>query len=231
MINDPAIPFLPLAIVSGCADGAKLRRNSMVDLTPKGLRFHGTMTEDRFVELFTGWRWLAEAGPGGLADLLREGRAQLGEARVTQLLEQLEFSHADVLVAERIARTSIDERMASTLSNRHFEVLGAIKDDKERRYWQAQAEEVKLSPHELAKSIAAGRIVREAEIKLLQGGDSGLPNVQSVAIEFGRWFKQIGGEEKILSLSIADRRTLQRLLEPQGKLYLKLQASTEGVEA
>lgn len=213
-----------LALTSGLSPGAKLRENRLFKIGTLGISFQGELSLEQWRELLKGWKQVRQTWFTGLADLINYGKARFGADKVQEALAQLEFDLADEAKALAIGQLPLALR-SSNLTEEHYYVLGKYLDDDEARgKWVTVAVENKLSAYELQRSIEAGSILSGASMREQQGRNSGLLTIQAISLRFKTWEKDIGGEEKILTMPEDSKRALVEELKAPGELYLKLKS-------
>lgn len=128
-----------------------------------------------------------------MADWRAEGRRNFGDLLVQQFSDRLQLEFKDLAAVEAL---EVLESRSEVLSDEHHLALTkALPDDglsKARAEWQEAAqrwlriaEEEKLTPKELKKSIAAGQVVREE--KKAQGPTVGVLTLEAIHLDFLRW--------------------------------------------
>ncbi len=170
-----------------------------IQITPLGVQFLGKMTYGQWREALFAWKKGGDIFHIGLADFIEYGKKEFGEDKVDETLELFDFDMADVLKSHAIGQLPLDLRDVS-LTSEHYYILakGLPSAMKEQARWAAIAKKNALTPIELKRSIEKGEVVKQAEIERTSGQNSGLPNIEGLAMTFQRWTKQVGGEENIL---------------------------------
>lgn len=140
-----------------------------------------------------------------LADMIGIGERTFGAAKVEEELKQLEFPYGDVTHARQILAIPADLRQRYRLRGEHFAAMeqgvreAKIETDEDKREfitkWAELAVEHSLTPNELKKSIALGKLVTSQKQRELMGRDTGLRTIQGLMIGFRQWRRQVGQME------------------------------------
>ncbi len=197
-----------------------------ITVTPYGASLSGDLSPDEFREALSQLRAVKDAYHSALADLVAYGRNKFGDEHVEATLEQLHFEHADCLRAAQIGQMTLEFRTGKALTNEHYFVLGQhLEEEHQRESWADLAAKHGLTALELRHSIARGKVTRTAEIERQSGKNTGIHNIQSVAFDFERWERQVGGEDEILKWPPARREQVLATLEPVARLVDKLRSA------
>jgi hypothetical protein len=193
--NTQAPVSVVLALVGNKVPAATPR----IQITPTGVQFLGKMTYGQWREALFAWKKGGDIFHIGLADFIEYGKKEFGEAKVDETLELFDFDMADVLKSHAIGQLPLDLRDV-TLTSEHYYILakGLPSATKEQGRWAAIAKKESLTPIELKRSIEKGEVVKQAEIERTSGQNSGVPNIEGLAMTFQRWTKQVGGEDVVL---------------------------------
>lgn len=161
-----------------------------------------------------------------VSDIVAYGRREFGDDPVNSALEQLEFDLSDATKAEIISRMSLADRTLHGLSAEHSYVLGlCLRTPEEREKWARKCAEHGLTAFELKKSIAAGEVLRIADISAAAGHSEGIPSIQAVRFQFQKWQRQFADSTAVLRLPKPERRKILDLLCPMVQLAAELEAS------
>lgn len=198
-----------------------------IELTEHGLRIRRLLSVDEWREMLKSTRRVHSIYHSVLSDLTHYGRQKFGDAIVNDTLEQLEFDLADALKAETIALVGYEQRAKYALSSEHAYVLGKLLRDDEpaREKWASDCLQHSLSAFELQKSIEAGEVVREDEIRDRSGRTDGVPTVQGVRFQFERWMRQFSEPDDVLKLPVPERRKVLEVLQPLIELAARIETS------
>lgn len=201
-----------LAVTGGLKQYAGVGDGRKIQVMPHGIQFLGKMTEEQWLETLGSWKRIKDIYHFGLADIVNYGQEKFGKEKVDAALEQLNFELSDIVHAEAIGQTTFAFRLEG-LSSEHYYVLGKelAGAQKEQAKWATLAQKHGLSAFELKKSIESGKVIKRPEIDQSSGRNSGITNIEGITLQFERWERQVGGEEKILH--DWDRELKERWLE------------------
>jgi hypothetical protein len=212
--------IVTLAVMSG---DAPITAGCKIAITSTGIEFLGDMSIEQWREILRSWQKAGSIYHIGLADILGYGKAKFGEQAVDDTLELFGFDMADVLKANAIGQLLLEIRTES-LTSEHLYILSKSlpNEKKEQGRWAAIATKEGLSAVELKQSIEEGKIVRQQQINRDSGRDSGVPNIEGLALVFQRWEKQAGGQEKILAQPLDWKRKFLEEIDPIVDLAAKV---------
>lgn len=204
-----------------------LPSKAKIVMTPLGLRvIGGKLSYEEWQRYIFAWKKGKSIFHMGLCDLIQYGKDEFGVEKVDETLEAYDFDMADVLKAHAIGQLPLDLR-ESSLNGEHYYVLarqlGGLT--KEQGKWAAIAKKETLTPIELKRSIEKGTVVKQADIERESGQNSGVPNIEGLAMTFQRWVKQAGGEEKILEQPNDWKERFLREIEPIRMLAEKVEGT------
>jgi hypothetical protein len=207
-------------------EATPIEKDRLVQIMATGLRFLGDMTFEQWREALAGWKKISSFFHIGLSDFIEYGREKFGEEKVDETLELFDFDMADVMKAHAIGQLPLDLRDAA-LTAEHYYVLSKSLPGakKEQGKWAAIAKKDTLSAIELKRSIEAGKVIRQEEIDQQSGRDSGVPNIEGLAMTFQRWTKQIGGEQKILEQPLEWKKKFLEEVHPIVELAQKVEST------
>jgi hypothetical protein len=167
-----------------------------------------------------------------MADWRSAGRRHFGNLTVEQYSKHLQLEFKDIVACE--ALEALEMRSENLSVDHHVSLVKTLPDDglsKARKEWQEAAqrwlkiaEEEKLTPKELKKSIAAGAVVRDAppEEKLrLNANDRsvGLVTIEGVHMQFNLWLKKVREDDGFPTEWDARRlRMVRDLLTPMADI-------------
>lgn len=206
-------PIASLALVSGAADGGKIRASGRVDLDKHGAIFPEKMPKERWYEMGRTLHHFKKASNLILADWLRYGTREYGPQFVEEAAEQLGFSFLERDEAVRMLCVRRELQLLS-LNSVHYAVVSELEDQDEREKWLNSAVEHKLSPTELRDSIAAGKVIKwnpETSSKAKQGG---IQTIHSLSIQAERWFKKVEEKEPLENWPIDHLNEIEKQLAP-----------------
>lgn len=187
-----------------------------IDITRHGLTIRKDLTFEQWCSILERLRLAKECYHTALSDLIRYGRQRYSKERVDETLEQLMFPFDDVNHAEHIGCVPRLLREQFSLTSEHYYILGLLfkEDTTSQEMWGQRAVEHQLSPNALRRSIEAGQIITDADLKVRTGGDSGIPVLQAVSLPFTRWQRALGGLERARQLSQAQKVAILDELKP-----------------
>lgn len=186
-----------------------------IHITPHGLQIRGTLDIQEWASLLRTLQTINGAYHCALADTLRYGRENFGDTQVATILEQEEFSFADVIKAQSIGQLTFDFRSARPLTSEHYFILSSkLTSTAEQEQWAETATREKLSPLELKRSIEAGRLLRTAEIEATSGQGTGINTIHGALFRIQQWQRSMGGTDRITALPPDQRSSLLQLLQP-----------------
>lgn len=173
--------------------------NARIILTPTGVRIEGKLSFEEWQRAVFMWKKIFSTFHVGFSDIVTYGRKEFGDNEVDQTLEAFHFDMADILKSYAIGQLPLDLRDES-LTGEHYYILARQLPNatKEQGRWAAIAKKEHLTPIELKRSIEKGDVVKQKDIERESGQNSGIPNIEGLAMTFQRWMKQAGGEQKIL---------------------------------
>lgn len=196
-------------------------------ITRYGLTITRDLTLDQWRTLITNLRRVKECYHAALADSITYGRTKFGREIADQHIEQLEFPFEDVKHAESIAHVSRLTRETFQLTSEHTYILGLMfpDDTTSQELWGARCHEHRLTPLALRRSIEAGVIITDADLKTRTGANSGRPVLQGMTLPITRWIADHGGREKLLKLPVEQKVEIIRELQDIIELGLALRES------
>lgn len=159
---------------------------------PRRLVIPDDCTDDSFRALIKIVRRCSTSAAFWTADLLSAANQRYGASEATRILVEEGFTAHELTDAQCLA--ALPERK-ETLSLEHH--LAASRAPVERQLeWLNVADESKLSPAELKRSIRVGSVVRESAGEGEDTGQNGRSNfrfatIEGIASEFNLWLRQV----------------------------------------
>lgn len=200
--------------------------DARIILTPTGVEIEGQLSFEEWQRAVFTWKKIFEAFHVGFSDIVSYGRKEFGDAKVDETLEAFHFDMSDILKCYAIGQLPLDLRNES-LTGEHYYILakGLPNATKEQGRWAALALKEHLTPIELKRSIEKGAVVKQKDIERESGQNSGIPNIEGLAMTFQRWMKQAGGEQKILEQPAEWKEHFLQEVDPILALAEKIEAT------
>lgn len=167
-----------------------------------------------------------------MADWRSEGRRQFGDEIVEQVQKHLQMEFKDLKAMEALEALEVrsdalsDEHHIALAKSLPSDGLAAAREEWANNavHWFKVAEEEKLTPRELQKSIRAGQIVRDTPAAKTGTGSAGLLTLESIHMDFLRWKSRAEDDGFPLEW---DERQLQRVLDLLAPMREAAQLSTQ----
>lgn len=167
-----------------------------------------------------------------MADWRMEGRRQFGDEIVEEVQKHLQMEFKDLKAME--ALEALEVRSDALSDEHHIALAKSLPSDgleaarkewaNNAVHWFKVAEEEKLTPRELQKSIKAGQIVRDTPAAKTGTGSAGLLTLESIHMDFLRWKSRAEDDGFPLEW---DERQLQRVLDLLAPMREAAQLSTQ----
>lgn len=213
-----------IAVVGKLAPGSKLRDCRRVTHSRLGADFDRNCDKEQWQEYGRALKGLNDLGDLYRADWLKFGRKKFGPEVVKECADQLQFDYSSLDRSTAIALFPREKRRES-LKVEHYAAFGnslhneEIKEEDIDR-WILLIEEENLSPAELIRSLAAGRVVR-IQSQLPQGG---IATIQAVNSTFSRWLKTVETNSPIEKMDASTKAEIFEELKPIGEFFERLKA-------
>jgi hypothetical protein len=192
-----------------CSKAGVIESERKFVVTPHGLQFYGKLSESEFRELLRMLKALGESFDLCFGSALKAGFEWYGRERTEELLEQAEFPYAKAMRALVLAQMELRFDAWTGLTGDHFHVLGmAFRGHEDlQEKWAGLAEEHKLSPRALKRSIECGEVVTDEIIEEDSGkGTGGIGYLDELELAYRQWSHRIGGKSAVLKLEPELRR-------------------------
>lgn len=188
---------IQLAVMQGMPPGGKIRTNEIFALGITGITFNGEMSLERWRELMRMLRAWKQAGTTWLADAIRHGREQFGDAVVEETLVQMEFDLVDARRAMGIGALTDGVRHSSLTSEHYWVLSKAELPVEDQTKWSALAVEHELTAQQLAKSITAGKVVTNDGASGGGGRASGFATFQGLRQLFDSAWRRVQANDPL----------------------------------
>jgi hypothetical protein len=174
----------------------QLAQIPQVQFTQAGLILPDTLSKDESVRIFRALREMGDAVEFALGDWANHHERSFGKESLHEVLKQEEFPWARTFQAQTISQLPHDERRPRTLSPKHHLAIAKVQQPEKRQQWLAIAEQERLTPIELTRSIRKGTVVHQADHKSETGLGIGRRSTEAVRESFIRWIHQIADTEE-----------------------------------
>ncbi len=215
-------PYVALELTGGLTPGSR-RDSCLFHLMPTGVEFVGEMKLGQWREGMRMLKLCKSSLTVWLADFIRYGTEQFGQDEVEQTIVQMEFDLVDAQRAIAIGKLDPDVRNIE-LSPDHYWVLSkANLSPMGARHWSQLSVKHRLTAHQLAESIAKGRVVTCREHSRSMGRSSGIATPHGIRQSFDLWWKQVEKEDPIEAWDRDRKAALLEELRPVAKIVQDLE--------
>ena len=202
MSNENTKTAVALAVVTGSALKAGVGPGRKFEISEFGeINFLGDMKFEEYLDLLSGLKRVSEKYHLVLGSAVRYGNGRFGPDKVQEALRQMEFPHLDATRALAIGQLELSFSQTPKLEPDHYWVLASLcpDDPKKQALWAAAAEKHSLTALELKNSIAADKIVKDAQRAATSGRGSGqIGTFEAFELYFTQWERRMGGRQAIL---------------------------------
>jgi hypothetical protein len=193
---------------------------NLVEISGSGLKMHPEITEEQSRHVFEVIAQMDTSMDFIIGDWIQQHSTRFGRDSAEEILNQLEFDFVRAMRCEKIATISPFNRNPSLTAAHHHAVARNVKESEQQQEWLRTAEGKKLAPDELARSIRAGRVIKNEERNKEFSSDAGLPvSIESVALRFMGWVKFVEANDPIADWDKRRLESLSGLLAPMAQTY------------
>jgi hypothetical protein len=198
---------------------------NLVELSSAGLKMHPDITEEQSRNVFQVITQMDTSMDFIIGDWIHQHSTRFGRTSAEEILNQLEFDFVRALRCEKIATIPPVDRNVNLSSAHHHAVVRNVTNPEQQQEWLKTAEGKKLAPDELARSIRAGRVIKNEERNREYSNDAGLPvSIESVALKFMGWLKFVEANDPIADWDNRRLESLSGLLSPMSQTHERIRA-------
>ena len=193
------------------------------ELSSTGLKIHPEVTEEQSRQIFEVIVQMDTSMDFIIGDWIKQHSEKFGRESTEEILQQLEFDFERAMRCEKVSSISPFSRNPALTSAHHHAVARNIQEPEKQQEWLRTAEGKKLAPDELARSIRAGKVMRNSERNRESASDAGLPvSIESVALRFLGWVKFVEANDPICDWDRGRLESLSGLLAPMAQTYERI---------
>ena len=196
---------------------------NLVEISATGLKIHPEITEEQSRHVFETIVRMDTSMDFIIGDWMRQHSDRFGRESMESILSQMEFDFVRAMRCEKSCAIEQHQRNPKLTTAHHHAVARNESDPEKQQEWLRTAEGKNLMPDELARSIRAGRIIKNSERNRDFAQDAGLPfSIEGISLKFLGWLKFVEANDPICDWDNRKIEGLVGMLMPMAQTYERL---------